>query len=61
MVKHVNHLNRYVAAVTTLGVVACGCVLWFGTHGAAHLSEVELIVRSAAGRWDVGRRFPMRG
>ncbi len=44
MVKNSTHLNRYVAAVTTLGVVACGCVLLFGTHGAAHLGEVELLI-----------------
>ena len=44
MVKKLSHLNRYVAAVTTLGAVACGGVLLFGTHGAAHLTEVELLV-----------------
>ncbi len=44
MVKKLSYLNLYVAAVTTLGVVACGGVLLFGTHGAAHLTEVELLV-----------------
>ena len=44
MVKQSNHLNRYVAAVTALGALACGGVLVFGPHGAAHFGERELIV-----------------
>ena len=39
-----NHLNRYVAAVTVLGAVACGAVLAFGPNGTAHLGERELMV-----------------
>ena len=44
MVKQSNHLTRYVAAVTILGVVACGGVLVLGPNGAAHFGERELIV-----------------
>ncbi len=44
MVKQSNHLNRYVAAVTALGALACGGVLVLGPHGAAHFGERELIV-----------------
>jgi diguanylate cyclase (GGDEF)-like protein len=44
VVKQSSHLNRYVAAVTALGLVACGAVLAFGPNGAAHLGEQELIL-----------------
>jgi hypothetical protein len=37
-------LNRYVAAVTALGAVACGAVLAFGPNGVAHFGEHELLV-----------------
>ena len=42
--KQSNHLTRYVAAVTILGVVACGGVLVLGPNGAAHFGERELIL-----------------
>ena len=37
-------LNRYVAAVTALGAVACGVVLAFAPNGVAQFGEHELLV-----------------
>ena len=42
--KQSNHLTRYVAAVTILGMVACGVVLAFGPNGVSNFGERELIV-----------------
>jgi diguanylate cyclase (GGDEF)-like protein len=58
VVKQSSHLNRYVAAVTALGTVACGVVLAFGPNEAAHIGERELIVFAACAL--LGELMPLK-